>query len=170
MQRPGQALGDVDTKGTWSCQPSVDPLILKGDIVPSLLLSKVLYQLLSLSEFRSRLLSCHQWVRSSTSFREAFSLLSVIRSTTAVSSVNVMMMKVATNSCVQREYIRVLKTQHWGAPVLRMSVEKVCPATLNTWVLPIRTSKIHMRSEALELCDEPGGNYVVKCRTAVNEQ
>lgn len=46
--------------------------------------------------------------------------------------------KVATQSCVYREYSRGLKTQPWGAPVLRMRVEEVCLPTLTTWDLPVR--------------------------------
>jgi len=34
---------------------------------------------------------------------------------------------------VYREYSRGLETQPWGAPVLTMRVEEVCPPTLITW-------------------------------------
>ncbi len=46
--------------------------------------------------------------------------------------------KVATQSCVYREYGR-LKMQPWGAPRLR--VDEVCLPTLTTWGLPVMKSR-----------------------------
>ena len=43
--------------------------------------------------------------------------------------------KVATESCVSREYSRRLITQSWGAAMIRMKIEEVCLPTLTIWVL-----------------------------------
>ncbi len=40
-----------------------------------------------------------------------------------------------------------IKKQPWGAPMLRMRVDEVCPPALTTWGLPVRKSRIHMHSE-----------------------
>ncbi len=55
-----------------------------------------------------------------------------------MSSANLKMvfeLKIATQSYVHKEYSRGLKTQPWGATILRMSVDEV------TWGLPVRKSR-----------------------------
>ncbi len=51
------------------------------------------------------------------------------------------------HKCVYKEYSRGLKMQPWGAPMLRMRVDEVCPLTLTTWVLPVRKSRTNLHSE-----------------------
>ena len=65
----------------------------------------------------------------------------------------------ATQSWVNREYRRVLSTHPCGAPVLRSSGVEMLLPTLTTWGRPVRKS----RTQGLELNDEFGGYYDVKC-------
>ncbi len=53
----------------------------------------------------------------------------------------------ATQSCVYREYRRGLRTQPWGASVLRVSGEEMFLPTLTTCRLPVRKSRIQLHRE-----------------------
>ena len=73
----------------------------------------------------------------------------------------------ATQSWVNREYMRELRTHPCGAPVLRISGVEMFP-TLTTWGQPVRkvqdpVAQGVVETQGLELNDEFGGYYGVKC-------
>ena len=71
---------------------------------------------------------------------------------------------VATQSWVNKEYRRGLRTHPCGAPVLRISGEEMLLPTLTTWGRPVRKSSTQLHRAGLddELDDELGGYYVFK--------
>ncbi len=82
---------------------------------------------------------------------------------------------VATQSCVYREYRRGLRTQPWGAPVLRVIGEEMLMPTLTTWRLPVRKSKIQLhrelfRPKSQEFHYKLKGHYGIKRWAVVNKQ
>ncbi len=54
---------------------------------------------------------------------------------------------VAAQSCVYSEYRSGLRTQPWGAPVLRVSGDEVLLPILTTWLLPVRKSRIQLHRD-----------------------
>ena len=74
----------------------------------------------------------------------------------------------ATQSWVNREYRRGLRTPPCGAPVLKISgVETLFP-TLTTWGRPVQevrhpAAQGGVETQGLELNDKFGGYYGVKC-------
>jgi hypothetical protein len=74
----------------------------------------------------------------------------------------------ATQSWVNREYRRGLRLHSCGDPVLRISGVEMLLPTLTTWGRPVRKSRTHLhragsKTQGLELIDEFGGYYGVKC-------
>jgi hypothetical protein len=97
------------------------------------------------------------------------SLLLVFRPTIVVCSANLMIefeACMATQSWVNREYRRVLRTHTCGAPVLRISGLEMLFPTFTTWGRPFRKSRTQLHrdlveNQGLEIIDEFGGYYGV---------
>ena len=70
----------------------------------------------------------------------------VIKPTTVVSSANLIELEacMATQSWVNREYRRGLRTHPCGAPVLRISGVEMLFPNLTTWGWPVRKSRTQL--------------------------
>lgn len=101
--------------------------------------------------FRRGLFAWYHVPRFLISLRQPASLLE-IRATTTVSSSNLMMvveLEVATASYVYSEYSKGLKTQAWGAQVLRVRQSETCQPTHAACGLSVRKLQIYLQSDGL---------------------
>ncbi len=126
-----------------------------------------------------RWFSWHHLVRVLTSSLWAVSSLSVIRPITVVSSANLTMtleLCVAVQSCVYREYRSGLRTQPWGAPVMRIRGDSVGVVAHSDHLtsacqeVQYPAAQRSVQSQSLELRNQCGRHYGVKCWTIVHEQ
>ncbi|KAK3524892.1 hypothetical protein QTP86_011310 [Hemibagrus guttatus] len=140
MKNCSQVLCDVNTEVSEAVHSLHWALVdHRGLVVPLLLRAEVHYQLLCLADVKEMVVPLAPVLKIPNLLQ--VDLLSEISPTSNVSSANLMTvveLVVATQSYVYNEYSRGLRTQPWGAPVLRVREAETCLPILTACGLPVR--------------------------------